>query len=338
MLKSIRLRNFQKHIDRTIVIDPHVTAIIGRNDQGKSSIIRAIYWACFNQPTGDWMIKHGETRTQVTLTFDSGKVVRGKGQTNVYLHDGKKYVAFGAGKVPDDIAAFLNVGPINFQQQDDGHFWISNSAAEVSRQLNAVVDLDIIDRSLGNIQSSIRQAKAATSVCGDRLAIAQKRKAELAYVPRMVVELKKIEAIESATINLRYKSRRIASLLEETVTLTETRRRALAATWGASNAVSLGQAAKDLGERVVKLHSLLGKIETVRGVVPPSDIKPIQKLVDRIVDLRNRTEQLAVNLDSIEMEDRCLNQAKKESTALAKEVKERTKGMCPVCGCQMNPA
>jgi len=57
MIKKLILKNFQIHKKLVLEFDEKITVIKGSNDSGKSSIIRAIYWIFYNQPTGDWMCR-----------------------------------------------------------------------------------------------------------------------------------------------------------------------------------------------------------------------------------------------------------------------------------------
>ncbi len=123
MFRSLRLKDFQKHRDITVEFDPEITTITGESDAGKSSIVRALYWVVFNRPIGDWMIRHNQKGVRGKLVTTDGTIVRRRGKShNYYLKDGEKYVAFGPGKVPDDIAEILKVGLVNFQMQGDPPF------------------------------------------------------------------------------------------------------------------------------------------------------------------------------------------------------------------------
>ena len=60
------------------------------------------------------------------------------------LFDGIEYKAIKT-DVPEDIDKIFNINSNNIQQQFDNIFWFSETAGEVGRNLNSIVNLDIID-------------------------------------------------------------------------------------------------------------------------------------------------------------------------------------------------
>lgn len=192
MLESITLKGFQVHEDRTINFDPSLTCITGKNDAGKSAILRALYWVCFNKPSGESFKHWDKAKVSVKLKVDGHTIIRKKGKENVYILDGKKYKAFGTG-VPEDIQKVLNMAGVNFQHQKEAPFWLSLSPAQVSKELNKIVDLEVIDTSLANVAAGLRKAKMKAEVTEDRLKEARKRKKELLWVTEAEKDLRKIE-------------------------------------------------------------------------------------------------------------------------------------------------
>lgn len=336
-LRYIKVRDFQAHESFTLRLDPRVTVVVGENDAGKSSLIRAAFWACFNQPVGDWMLRHGAKEVVATLCFDDVKVSRRKGGKNSYSMDGKKYVSFGAGKVPDAIAHALNVSEVNFQRHGDGAFWLSDSPGEVSRRLNAIVDLSVIDESLSNAQSFCREAKAKKEVCQSRLEKAKLQKLAFAWVPEMMEQLRMLKRAEAKAIASREKSLRISTIIEKARTLTRQRRYALEATQGASALVLLGDRIFERRGRIEKLRSLLNKIaatELARVEVP--DYARLDELTTSIRARAKRIESLRHTLARIKTEEACLRQAERSSTRVREEIRDKTEGLCPLCGAEAN--
>lgn len=153
------MRNFQRHIKKSIKLSANVTTILGRSDVGKSAIIRALYWVVFNEPTGSDFIRHGETSCYVEVHFD-GRIVRRtrSKDENSYSLDGGEFKAFGR-EVPEAITKEFNISAISFQRQLDSPFWFGLSAGQVSQEINSLVDLNQIDRITSNINSDIRKGK-----------------------------------------------------------------------------------------------------------------------------------------------------------------------------------
>lgn len=159
MIEKLLIKNFQAHEKLAITFDPQITVIVGATDSGKSSVFRALRWALLNQPRGSSFVRDGATDVGVKVQIDGREVVRSrKGTENGYSLDDDNYTAFGV-SVPPSIEEFLKVDDLNFQQQHDAPFWLSLSAGEVSRRLNEIVDLEIIDRSVSKVKSKIQTQK-----------------------------------------------------------------------------------------------------------------------------------------------------------------------------------
>jgi exonuclease SbcC len=185
MLRAIEVWNFQRHRHKRIELGANVTVIVGDNSKGKTAMAKAVRWVCLNQPRGDWMIRWGSKRTRVKLEFDGFMVERRKGKKNVYLMDGHEYAALETGKVPVEIAARIKMDAINFQTHADAHFWFSGSPGETSKELNRIVDLGLIDSSMGKAATHLRRKAAIREACESRVEQAAAEKKSLAVVPRI---------------------------------------------------------------------------------------------------------------------------------------------------------
>jgi exonuclease SbcC len=201
VLKKLTLHNFQTHKSYVLEFDKKVTSIVGPSDLGKTALIRALYWVCFNDPSGDEMIRWGSGFSRVILELDNHIIKRQRGKENFYTLDDKVFKAFG-NDVPPQVTKVLNVGEVNFQQQLDPHFWFSSTPGQVSRDLNQIVNLGLLDRSLGRIASRLRTARATVSVGESRLAVARKTKADLAWAPAFAAQALKLQQCERKRIKL----------------------------------------------------------------------------------------------------------------------------------------
>lgn len=73
--RSIRLVDFQAFSDTTMLLGPGVNALVGPNDHGKSSVVRALR-AVFYGETRDGLIRHGAKGTTVELVLAHGRMLR----------------------------------------------------------------------------------------------------------------------------------------------------------------------------------------------------------------------------------------------------------------------
>lgn len=182
MLEYVEVWNFQNHKHRRVELSPNVTCLVGDNDTGKSAFIRALLWAFQNAPVGDWMITWGHSKSRVKVGIDGHILLRSKGSKNLYKFDGEVYQIERGQAVPDTIEKLVNIRPINVQTQLDPPFWFADSPGKVSRELNEIVDLDIIDYSLSNAQSAARSARAMVEACTARSVASAETRSSLEWV------------------------------------------------------------------------------------------------------------------------------------------------------------
>lgn len=317
MLKRLSLKFFQIHRRRIVELDRHVTTFVGITDAGKSTLLRALRWVCLNQFDGpaDEFISWGRDFAQVRLDFGRHKLTRRKGDTNSYKLDGKTFLAFGAGKVPDEVAALLAVDDVNFQQQLDAHFWFSETPGEVSRQLNSIVNLSAIDETLADISTRLTRARADARVAQDRLRAAREQRSELAWVPSVSDELEQLEQQERA-INARGPAlTRLRGLLADVSEHEGTAKNAGDAAEGLGIVLSSEQNAQEKRLRVKTLSRLLASVE--RAELVASTSLPDLPDATKLERLRARRERLADLLYRLQEWEALLC---------------RSSQLCPTCG------
>lgn len=273
MIRKLIIKNFQKHQDLTLKLDPKVTTIVGDNDAGKSAIIRALRWLVFNRPQGDRFIRKGAKRTRVTLFVDGHRVSRIKGGTNEYKLDGKRLKGFGT-KVPQDVSGLLNLDALNFlRQHDPPGFWFSLSPGEVSRRLNDVVDLGAIDDVLSRIASRLRREITKRSVIEERLQDAQEEKDRWSPAIRAGKDLKQVESLKREAEERAQRASEIAADLER---LEEAQRKA-------ADLGRVQQAREELDE-LLRLHDAW-KVKNLRCSSLQAYVDDIETLWMEIADL-----------------------------------------------------
>lgn len=175
MIEELRIQNFQVHGKLVVKFGPGITTIVGPSDTGKSAIIRALRWVATNQPGGDAFVRYGAKGCTVRVVVDGRHVTRKRkagGDVNTYHLDDQEYKAFGRG-VPDTIAEFLNLPGVCWQGQHDPSFWFGDTPGEVSRQLNAIVDLGVIDVTLTNVARTFTKARNRLDVAEENLTTAK---------------------------------------------------------------------------------------------------------------------------------------------------------------------
>jgi len=181
MIDTLNIKNFQKHKELEIEFSPTVTTILGSSDSGKSAILRSIRWCLTNRPAGTSFITDGETDATVCLSIDNHIIKRErKGTSNNYFLDDDIYKSFGS-STPAQISSIANIKDINFQLQHEPPWWFSNSAGEVSKQLNTIVDLKIIDRSLARAAAHYQKAVHSSQTAENRLCNAIEQENDMSW-------------------------------------------------------------------------------------------------------------------------------------------------------------
>ena len=180
-----------------MVFGPGVTTIVGPSDTGKSAIIRALRWVCQNTPAGLAHRRHGAKSVSVALLFDDGRQVKRtrSDSENRYWLDDAEFASFG-NEVPAPVAGALQIGEHNFQAQHDSPYWLAAPGSQVSRELNAIIDLQIVDDVSAFLTAKTRQAIATVDVVKDRLTAAKAALKELEGVPAMVQAVSRLERLQ----------------------------------------------------------------------------------------------------------------------------------------------
>ena len=301
MIESLHIRGFQKHRLLDLQLDPRVTTIIGKTGSGKSSILRALKWVCTNRPGGDSFISWGKDEATVRLDMESLSVIRKRGpgeniyRWHNYAEDNRRYDAIGSG-VPDDIAKILNVGPENFSGQRDDPFWLCKTGGELAKELNAVVNLDLIDSTLANIASELRKTRSEVSVREEDLQTAEIKRDSLSWVVGAQVELESLEELQSTLEETSQKRSRLSELSSKVQQALQEKKEASTKATEASKLISEMEGLNKLSEKANKL----------------------KRLMDQKYSL-----------------DREIIQWEHNSKKTKEKIKKMFKGKCPICGSAM---
>lgn len=300
MLDSIKIEGFQNHKETLIELDKYVTVLVGPNDAGKSAAIRAFLWVCLNEPhKGSDFINWESDRAKVTLRFDNKhKLVRGKGKGgNYYSLNGKKLRAFRK-DVPEQVSKLLRISPLNFQHQHDPLFLLSASSGQISRELNAVIDLESIDFLLSDVASELRELRSVENVSKKRLHAAKQEVKSLQWAVGVKEAWLEVEKAQKKAAAVAKECDVLSTCIEEYRQLEEDRREL-------RTVVKSGQVMIEVVDHV------LTELGYVKG-----HIVELQNLIRNYKQLR---------------EYQC--EVKKKKEALERKLhKELRSGNCPICG------
>lgn len=335
---KIKLRRFQKWESFDLELSPQITVLVGKSDSGKSSILRGFRWLATNHPEGSGFIKHGKESALAIVEVDGHRITRKKGKgKNLYTLDGAKYVSFGKGKVPDDIASVLNLGEINFASQHDPIYLFSKSSGEVARELNGVVNLASIDDALSNIAQQVRQVTAEEGVCKERLRIAKEKRDSLEWVNDAQAEFKALEALRMSAAEKSSTIAAVASLVQSLAQHKETIETAADAILCVSGIIASGEAALKVKEEADKVQGVVNKITEAKALLS-EELPPIEQL-DRLEELgrdsmakRQKITELMKIVENMRRLREEIKEADEGVRVVAKELEEAMVGNCLLCG------
>lgn len=217
-LKKVILKNFQSHKYSVIEFDEGLNIIVGPSDSGKSAIIRAIKWALYNDPLGDYFIREGEDEASVVLIFSNNikvKRLRSKSR-NAYIlygHDGEELIFEGFGnKVPKEIIDILAIkkipldsnetNAINLGEQLEGAFLLSEKGSVRASAIGRLVGVDLIDDALKDTLKDIRNLSINKKLKTERL---KEIEEELLSYDYLEILNKKINRLDEIKILLKNK-------------------------------------------------------------------------------------------------------------------------------------
>lgn len=166
MIRNIKIENIQSHKKTEIEFSSGINAIVGSSNNGKSAVLRALYWAVYNRPLGtDTLLSHWATDKKgnqiapmsVTVENDNGMVTRRRTKTeNQYIVNGMELNVVKT-DVPEQVDKILCLGDTNIQKQQDAPFLLSMTSGQVAQYFNKTVRLDVIDKVLSNTESKRRK-------------------------------------------------------------------------------------------------------------------------------------------------------------------------------------
>jgi len=337
-MKLLRIQNFQKHKDLTVEFDPHITTIVGSSDSGKSAVLRALKWVMQLDPMGCEFIRNGSKKTIVDLEVDEHLIHRERGKSvNLYDLDGQEYKAFGQ-DVPIDIQEVLNVSPLNFQGQHDAAFWFSETAGEVSRQLNRIVDLSKIDTTLSAIDAIVRKTKVEVELSKERRDGLKTRGQELQYIKQADAEFAEVEQLKEHWKSVAEDKDALVGLLDAVIQHEDRIKRKTGAYEAAKMAADAGVAWHTLWKKRSKLRNVIDFIEelTIKADMPvaPSTAELVQ-LASKAEKFGAQADELHDYIERLEQGDEEICQKENLKESLKDQLEEMLGTECPLCGSEI---
>ena len=347
MLSKINIQNIPRHKNTTLEFSPGINAIVGSSNNGKSAVLRALYWVVYNRPLGtDVLLSHWATDKKgnqiapmsVTVENNNGTVTRRRMKTeNQYIVNDEELNVVKT-DVPNQVDELLRLSDTNIQKQQDSPFLLSLTSGQVAQYFNKTVRLDVIDRVLSNAESRRRKTMNNIKQVEELLVEFENKKEKYSWldaVEKLLVKYdnvtNKVEQNKQQIETLRQqveefnKCKKITAKLNSIVAVKKT----------IAELQKQQQVLEDITVRKNILTNELQKIEECKNAVYP-DFKKEKTIIQKI---------LAFNVESIKQEkiklqeqledfEDCRNtmQAKEKE---AVELKRQLPDICPLCGAVM---
>lgn len=354
MIDRIHIKNFQSHKDSgEIVLDPNVNVFTGTSDHGKSAIIRALRLLLTNQPSGntfvsDWLRKGNSftDNAEVELVVDGHKIIRTKGKDNSYQLDETVYEGFGT-VVPEQVTDLLRLKGFNLQSQDQTFYLLDQSSGEVAKNINDMVNMDIIDIAMSGIDKKIREIKSEDSRVQKNLdewtgRLCQygfidtveptlceledidknlsKTKSELESAKVLcsaIIEIQKQQDVYKDIIAFRNNVAEIKRLSEECVGLTKE-------ISTAKNLIASIASVRKKHEQYKQVSSFEGQCQELTAMdneikVGTKEISSLKRIIKEVLDIRGKKRDNKIKIRKLE-----------------KDVSDLGLKFCPVCGGELD--
>ena len=334
MLKSLTIRNFQRHTQLKVDLDEHITTIVGPTDTGKSSFIRALQWLATNRPSGESFRRHGSKKTGVRVVVDDHIITRTRSNTlNTYEMDGEINRAMGT-KVPDAVNDVLRLDAVNFQSQHDAPWWFTDTPGQVSSNLNEIVDLSMIDKATSFIASEVRKNAAKIGVVQERIADKTEEVNSLQHVTQLDQDLKQLETLGGQVGKLRGETATLGNLLQAAVVSQKEQQRLSVLVKLGEGVVLAGSLWQEVVERKEVLEELVWQGEEAKkeSNTPVPNLTAIKKIVGDLIKLRRRRSAMEELLAQAQATTTSKKQLMSELSTAQTTFENTFKGTCPLCG------
>ena len=332
MLDSLEVRDFQNHRRKRVKLLPGVNCLVGDNGAGKSALMRALIWLFTNSPSGDWMIRHGQEKASVRAVIDGHELVRSKGGRNLYKLDGKRYVSFGT-TVPEPIANLVNITSLNIQSQIDPPFWFADTAGKVSRELNAVVDLDVIDSALTHAVSAVRRANQMVELLATQQNDSAKASKALDWVSGASEAFARLSEAYTRSVELSTEVDALESIIEQVDTYVQREQTLTELVERSRPLTSAYEVARGLWRDCRAIEALVGEIEAVEQSAGVYDaLSTFGVAVGEARALALQVGKLDDLIDNITEQEQLQCQAQSTATRLREKLAKDSNGLCPLCG------
>jgi len=319
MIKSLKLKNFQAHIDNTIEFSPGFNVIVGSTDSGKSSVIRALSFILFNSPWERNFVTTNQKNSMLDLEFNDFGISRIKGENNIITlrrnGNQQKFENFGS-DIPFEVLKETNIKEYQLEDKEinlhianqlDPLFLLFESPSVRARLLNKLSGIDMVDAILSDLNNDKRNLSS------------ERKKIDL-ELNQIQLDLQKYKNIDKAKFIL-------DDIEQEMLKIEELDKKIL----------ELEDLSLDVKKWKEQYTNIKEKNETVNKI----DIDSFQQDLNKLSEFK-MLEDLFNSLSAVELNTERVTTDLKEQNNKYKDYKEqytdwlREQKKCPVCGSEIS--
>lgn len=298
-IKKVILENFQSHKYTSIEFDRGLNIIVGASDSGKTAILRAIKWALYNDPAGDYFIREGATEASVSIFFSDKTSIkryrsRSKNTYFVYDKDGgeEKYEGFGL-QVPEEVIDTTGIEKIlldkdtskaiNISDQLEGAFLLSEKSSTKANSIGYLVGVDLIDDALSNTLRDVRNLKSDEKKYEKEINDLNEELKEYAYIKDAKKKIGLVRDIRDSIDSKSKRMEKLKSLLEDKTGLEKMKKNLEDQIEKLNNLEKIDLHLKKLEIKYTRYRSLKRRMELFHRLL--QDRKDSEEIIGSLVNL-----------------------------------------------------
>ena len=347
MIESIHLRNFEGHKNTLLELTKGINIITGESDNGKSSIIRSLYWVKDNRPAKADVVsfwnrdKKGNPvkPTFVRIKNKEKTIARiNSDEINGYEIGETKLEAVGQ-NVPDDVKKKLNLSEVNIQYQFDRPFLLADSPTEVAKFFNKIIRLDIIDKVQSKAELTRKRVNTEINNAETRVKELKRILDSFDWVDDAENAIEKLEKVENKIASTQEAIGKIQALLADISSYKRIEEEAEKL----SALSSLTEKIDELTEKIKKntsesetIHTILSEIQEKKRIVEEAGklssliniTEQIDEYTSSIKEMNEKIKKVEEILENIKENNRIIEEAENK----IKEIQKTLPDVCPLCG------
>lgn len=344
MINTLEIKNIQSHKDSKLNFHKGINCIVGSSNNGKSAILRALYWVRYNRPLGidslcsHWAINDkGNQIDDMEVIVDNGNIItrkRTKSENQYIVND--KVLNVIKSDIPTEVENAFKLSDTNIQRQLDEPFLLSNTNGEVAKYFNGIVRLDVIDKVLSNAESKRRKNKQEIDLLEGRIKNQELQLTQYNWLETAEKLISKYERVENKIDNNYQNSMELESSILDVKNLQDVKER-----YNFENEKKLIEKIEKLKNSIsnieFEVNFLSSSIDNFNSIKIFSNFENEKKLIEKIMncDISDLTSEINILQNSIAEVISCSNiidWKKKEISDLQNKLPD----ICPLCGGNLN--